>query len=85
LSRLSRHGFAAGFIIGVAVAGVVWLLTSGLLTRSGTIDASYDQIRSIHLQPVPEGPTRPLFVHRPRRAEELPLGGGRSRRRSSSS
>jgi hypothetical protein len=73
LSRLSRHGFAAGFIIGVAVAGVVWLLTSGILTRSGTIDVSYDQIRSIHLQPVPEGPTGPLFVHRPRRAEELPL------------
>ena len=55
------------------MVGLVWVLTSGLLTGSGTIDVSYDQIRSIHLQPVPEGPTGPLFVPRPRRADELPL------------
>jgi hypothetical protein len=32
-----------------------------------------DQIRSIHLQPVPEGPTGPLFVPQPRHPNELPL------------
>lgn len=53
--------------------GLIWLGTSGLLGRHGSIDAGYDQIRSIQLQPVPEGPAGPLFVPRPRRAGELPL------------
>ena len=74
MSRLSQHGFGAGFVFGAVVVGLVWLGSSGLLTASsGQINAGYDQIRSIHLQPVPEGPTGPLFVPRPRRADELPL------------
>lgn len=70
---MSQHRFGAGFVLGAAVVGVIWILTSGFLTRSETIDVSYSQIRSIHLQPVPEGPTGPLFVPHPRRADELPL------------
>lgn len=60
-------------ILGALVVGLVWLGTSGLLDGSGWIDAGYGQIRSIQLQPVPEGPVGPLFVARPRRAGELPL------------
>ena len=74
LSRLLRHRFAVGFVVGILLVGGPWLGTSGLLdTSSGSIDAGYDQIRSIHLQPVPEGPTGPLFVPRPHHVDELPL------------
>jgi hypothetical protein len=49
--------------------------TSGVFnTASGHIDVAYGQVRSIHLQPVPEGPQGPLFVPRPQNANELPLG-----------
>jgi len=73
LSRLLQHRFGAGFFVGALVIGAPWLLTSGLLDRPGSINASLGQIRSIHLQPVPEGPTGPLFVPRPRHQDELPL------------
>lgn len=60
--------------LGAAIVGLAWLGTSGRLsTSSGSIGVGYGQIRSIHLQPVPEGPTGPLFVPRPRRSDELPL------------
>jgi hypothetical protein len=78
LSRLLQRRFGAGFVVGVLLIGVPWLGTAGLLyTLSGSIDAGYDQIRSIH-QPVPEGPTGPLFVSRPHHLDELPLGLVRS-------
>lgn len=63
-------------VVGALIVGVVWLGASGLLglgTSSGQINASYAQIRSIHLQPVPEGPQGPLFVPHPHNADELPL------------
>jgi hypothetical protein len=78
LSRLLQHRFAVGFVVGVLVIGVPWLGTSGLLDRSSPINVGYGQIRSIHLQPVPEGPTGPLFVPQPRHADELPLALVRS-------
>ena len=55
------------------MVAVPWLGTSGVLNTSGHIDVSYGQIASIHLQPVPEGPTGPLFVPRPQGDSELPL------------
>jgi hypothetical protein len=73
LSRLLQRRFGVGFVVGALVIGVPWLGTSGLLDRSGPINVNYDQIRSIHLQSVPEGPSGPSFVPRPRRADELPL------------
>lgn len=73
LSGLLRPSFAKGVVLGAVIVGVVWLGTSGLLDRSGAISVGYDQIRSIQIQPVPEGPVGPLFVPRPRRAGELPL------------
>ena len=73
LERLLQHRFSVGLVVGVLIVAVPWLGTSGLLKSSGHINAGYDQIRSIHLQPVPEGPTGPLFVPQPRHADELPL------------
>jgi hypothetical protein len=60
--------------LGAVIVGLVWVGASGLLDRSGgQINVGYDRIRSIHLQSVPEGPPGPLFVPRPRRADQLPL------------
>ena len=78
LSRLLQHRFGVGFVVGALIVSVPWLGTSGLLNSSGHINVGYDQIRSIHLQPVPEGPTGPLFVPRPHQADELPLALVRS-------
>jgi hypothetical protein len=70
---LSRLGFGSGVVVGAVVVAVVWLGSSGLLrTSSGRINAGYDQIRSIHLQPG-EGPSGPMFVPRPRASGDLPL------------
>jgi hypothetical protein len=61
-------------VLGAVIVGLPWLGTSGLLSTSGSINVGYGQIRSIHIQPAPEGPTGPLFVPRPHRVDELPLG-----------
>lgn len=73
VSRVLRPRFGSGLVLGALLVGMLWLGTSGPLSTSGTIDVQYAQIRSIHLQPVPEGPTGPLFVARPRRVGDLPL------------
>lgn len=70
---MSQHRFALGVLVGAAIVGVPWLGTSGLLTGSGSIDVGLAQIRSIRLQPVPEGPPGPSFVPRPHGTDELPL------------
>jgi hypothetical protein len=73
--RLSRLGFVTGHTIGGLAVGVVWLGTSGALDTSSTrhLASGYKDIASIHLQPVPEGPTSPMFVPTPKSAYEKPL------------
>lgn len=73
--RLSRLGFVSGLTIGGLAVGVVWLGTSGAFNTSSTrhLASGYKDIASIHLQPVPEGPTSPMFVPTPKSAYEKPL------------
>jgi hypothetical protein len=45
--------------------GVVWLGESGTISTAGSITANYNDIRSLRIQPVPEGPPGPVFVRHP--------------------
>jgi hypothetical protein len=73
--RLSRLGFFSGIIVGGLVMGVVWLGTSGVFNASSTqhLASGYTDIASIRLQPVPEGPTSPMFVLIPKSVYDKPL------------
>jgi hypothetical protein len=73
--RISRPGFLSGLILGGLAVAVVWLGSSGAFNTSSTrhLTSGYDDIASIHLQPVPEGPTSPMFVPTPTSAYDKPL------------
>ncbi len=73
--RLSRLRFFSGFTVGGLAVGVMWLGASGAFNTSSTqhLASGYDDIASIHLQPVPEGPTSSMFVPSPKSAYDKPL------------
>jgi hypothetical protein len=75
MKLLSRLGFVSGALAGGVVVGIVWLGASGVFNTSSAahLSAGYSDVASIHLQPVPEGPTSPMFVPEPRSVGDRPL------------
>jgi hypothetical protein len=74
MERLSRLGFFSGLSMGAMIMGVIWLGESGAFnTASGPLSVGYNDIASIRLQAVPEGPPGPLFTPRPRLVGDQPL------------
>jgi hypothetical protein len=74
MKRLAHLGFPGGLIGGCLIVGLIWLGTSGVFDRSSShLPYGYKDIASIHLQPVPEGPSSPPFVPHPNQISEMPL------------
>jgi len=72
MERLSRLGFVSGLLAGAVIVGIAWLGSSGVFNTSSTahLSAGYSDVASIHLQPVPEGPTSPMFVPHPTKVRD---------------